>query len=106
MTKKTLRTMQTKTGKLIPAGTSVKVAFDVKSKTGSTLRTHVSATAPDGTRIVTRDLSAFGFKIPSVAALERWNDSGACKTVFGATVEPDGVDADGAPSWLLWMGMI
>ncbi len=45
-------------------------------------------------------------KNPSLASLERWTADSVCKSVFGATVEPDGYGPAGEPSWLLAMGMI
>lgn len=47
-----------------------------------------------------------GFRIPSVATLERWSDEGYCLTVTGQKTEPDGHGSDGSPSWLLALGMI
>lgn len=38
--------------------------------------------------------------------LEAWAGDSVCETVTGDTVEPDGTGADGAPSWLLALGMI
>jgi hypothetical protein len=43
---------------------------------------------------------------PSMDELEEWSNDGICESVFGERVEPDGHDEDGAPSWLLAMGMI
>jgi hypothetical protein len=45
------------------------------------------------------------FKSPSMATLERYSH-GLSKSVLGNTVEPDGHDSEGSPSWLLVMGMI
>ena len=45
-------------------------------------------------------------KNPSMNSLEKWSDTGICKSVFGATCEPDGFGDEGEPSWLLAMGLI
>jgi len=45
-------------------------------------------------------------KPPSLSALERMVNSGRSKSVVGKTVEPDGVDPYGSPSWLMVMGYI
>ena len=45
-------------------------------------------------------------KLPALRTLERWSYDGVCKSVTGATVEPDGHGPDGAPSWLLALGLI
>lgn len=44
--------------------------------------------------------------LPSMASLERWMCDGICESVTGDDVEPDGCGSDGAPSWLLALGMI
>jgi hypothetical protein len=45
-------------------------------------------------------------KPPSPSTMEKWSDEGVARAVDGSRVEPDGVSPDGAPSWLLVMGMI
>ena len=59
-------------------------------------------------RLHAKSLAKFvtGFKCPSMATLEKWHNEGYCKSVTGKHVEPDGYGPDGAPSWLLAMGMI
>ena len=49
---------------------------------------------------------ALGVDIPGLEALEEWTYDGICESVLGETVEPDGIDEHGSPSWLLAMGMI
>lgn len=44
--------------------------------------------------------------IPSVRQLEEWVSDCQCETPTGDIVEPDGHGPDGAPSWLLALGMI
>lgn len=42
----------------------------------------------------------------SLSELEAATFDGTCETPNGHSVEPDGVDADGVPSWLLIHGLI
>jgi len=44
--------------------------------------------------------------LPSMAKLSAWAGDSVCETVTGDDVEPDGIGPDGAPSWLLALGMI
>jgi hypothetical protein len=44
--------------------------------------------------------------LPTVAQLERWSYDSICETPTGDRVEPDGTGPDGAPSWLIALGMI
>lgn len=47
-----------------------------------------------------------GVRIPSEKTLWKWSEDGVCKSVFGHKIEPDGVDHQGSPSWLLLIGLI
>ena len=49
---------------------------------------------------------AFVSDLPSLAELDEWLMDGCCETLSGEMVEPDGIGPDGAPSWLLALGMI
>lgn len=44
--------------------------------------------------------------LPSEASLREWSMDSVCETLSGDTVEPDGYGSDGAPSWLIALGMI
>lgn len=69
----------------------------------------VTVTADDGTAATIRAttaLRAAGIEIPDVEALEEWAHDTVCETPTGDTVEPDGYGPDGAPSWLLILGLI
>lgn len=46
------------------------------------------------------------FKTPSMAELEESANDGVCPSIAGETVEPDGWDSHGSPSWLLAFGVI
>ncbi len=99
-------TITSKSQVTINAGEPVTVAFDVPKKDGSGFSAGLfSLTADDGRRVLSRNVAHIGKKVPGVATLERWSDNGVCKTPFGGRTEPDGW-TDGAPSWLLFLGMI
>jgi hypothetical protein len=105
MFKTTTREMKSKVA-TIAKGERVKVAFDVKLKAGGFAQSAFSVSTEDGRRISTRDLKAVGLKMPGLKTLEKYSSEGIAKSVFGARVEPDGVDAEGSPSWLLFAGLI
>ncbi|MDD2878332.1 MAG: hypothetical protein PHT60_14030 [Acidiphilium sp.] len=44
--------------------------------------------------------------LPSMAEIERWVSDSVVEATDGEDVEPDGHSPDGAPSWLLALGMI
>ena len=46
------------------------------------------------------------FKPPRFETLERWMIDGVARSVGSKRVEPDGVDDEGSPSWLIALGMI
>lgn len=46
------------------------------------------------------------FNAPSMRSLEKWSSDGVAKSVGGKRVEPDGHDENGAPSWMLVIGII
>lgn len=46
------------------------------------------------------------FKEPSLKSFEKWTYGDTCKSVTGKTIEPDGYDSEGFPSWLLVVGLI
>jgi len=105
MKKTLLQTVTSKSGKTIQAGAVVALAFDVQSKNGGLCASIFSMTAADGTRVLSRDFSKVGIKVPSLAKLEKYSDDGVASTPFGGRIEPDGW-TEGAPSWLLVMGLI
>jgi hypothetical protein len=45
-------------------------------------------------------------ELPSLAELEEWMLDSVCERPTGDSVEPDGQGPDGAPSWLLALGLI
>ena len=49
---------------------------------------------------------AFVDDLPSMAEIDEWMMDGCCESLSGDIVEPDGIGPDGAPSWLIALGMI
>lgn len=97
ITKALLRDLRIKsTGEVIKAGTVFSIAFSPNG----------AMTVSNGDKVFNTRLYSMFFKAPSLATLERWSDSGVAKTPTGHKVEPDGIGPDGAPSWLLIMGLI
>lgn len=45
-------------------------------------------------------------RLPSNSQLERWLMDCVCESTTGEMVEPDGIGSDGAPSWLVALGLI
>lgn len=113
--------MQFKDGNILPAGTSgtlrpvrpSDLPAEWQEKNPNRYYTTLVSFHPDGGeieyKIKMKNLPHFfkGFKAPSVKTMEKWDwDKGGCKTPAGTMVEPDGVDPDGWPSWMLIMGII
>jgi hypothetical protein len=44
--------------------------------------------------------------LPTMTEIERWSTDSVVEATDGEEVEPDGYSPDGAPSWLLALGMI
>ncbi len=92
---KTEKLIKLKTGEILPAG--LPVTFQ-KDNWSSCL---VQGDRPEPYRI--RVSSAFN--MPSMDELEEAVNDGVCPSVAGHSVEPDGWDHEGSPSWLLALGM-
>lgn len=45
-------------------------------------------------------------ELPTIEQLGIWVVDCVCESVLGNTVEPDGYDEDGSPSWLIVYGLI
>ena len=86
-----------KDGGKVPIGSPI-IAFDKEYPTIC----HIQL--DDGRIVKCRIRSVL--KQPTKVLLERWAMDSVCESVLGNTVEPDGRDEHGAPSWLLAMGMI
>lgn len=48
----------------------------------------------------------YEIELPTMEELQEWVYDSVCNSVTGDTVEPDGHDEHGFPSWLLALGMI
>jgi len=101
ITEKTRREVKLKTGQIIPKGSEFSLVFG-QDPNGSP---YVTATANDGTHFKTRHFTTF-FKEPTLEEMEEWVNDGIAETVNGDRTEPDGYGPDGAPSWLLALGII
>lgn len=44
--------------------------------------------------------------LPTTDQLEEWVMDSVCESITGDTVEPDGYGPDGAPSWLIALGLV
>ena len=93
-----------KSGKVIPAGTSFEMKF-------STTEPMVGYVEYEGHWMRTQlQLSHKSFrgigKPPSMKQLQNMDSAGIAKSVTGKRVDLDGHGPDGAPSWLLAMGLI
>ena len=109
MNKVMIREITTKKGQTIRFSERVTLKFDVKSNSGEQVLRFVSMSTADGRRAIVpvyRLKHYLGMSVPTVKTLEKWSESGICKSVFGKKVEPDGTDPEGAPSWLLALGLI
>ena len=95
-----LRAVKLKTGREFPQGERFAIAFDP----AGSLFTATLASDPT-VSFRTRHFQSF-FRAPGLATMEKWMDDGIARTVTGERTEPDGYGSDGAPSWLLALGMI
>lgn len=99
----TTRILTLKNGTTIPRGTRCTVSFN---------RSPVCTIQPEGfppCRVGCSRLPVFfadDFSRPDTAELEAAVEDGLCRSVMNETVEPDGYDEHGAPSWLLALGLI
>lgn len=105
---KTLRDITLKSGIVIAKDTEVTIKWlapevsrgvlcEVVTKDGQTFKTMVGTlhTKVSGCK-----------KPPTLNTLRKWVFDGVAKSVLGKTVEPDGYDEHGSPSWLLALGFI
>ena len=92
-----------KDGSVIPKGAAINVAWNAEYPAGSSEVTYEGRILRLRGQTIGRAIAG---KVPTIRTLERWDSVGVCKTPTGATVEPDGIDARGCPSWLLLMGVI
>ena len=105
--KSTIKEIKLKDGTVFPVGTECEISFVGNGSPSAILRVSSNGEAREF-KVSCANLSKYfkGFKVPSMASLERYSDEGICKSVLGKTVEPDGWDDEGSPSWLLALGLI
>lgn len=109
----TKKGIKLKNGDEIPKGTSVEMEFVSKGvavllkmdHTGKSGRDYKSEPLKIPSSRLTMYVAGIG-NPPSVKTMEKWLDDGVAKSVTGKRVEPDGTGPDGAPSWLIVLGMI
>lgn len=92
------REIKLKNGSTIPVGAVVDVLPDQKHPD------RICKVAYDGTVYRLRYTSVF--KQPNMHTIESAVCDGVCESILGQTVEPDGYDDHGFPSWLLALGVI
>ena len=91
----TEKSIKLKTGATIPAGLPVTFLQDSPSR----------CLVRDGS-LEYRVRVTSAFHAPEMDELEEANNDGVCPSIGGEQVEPDGWDSNGAPSWLLALGLI
>ena len=115
--RKLLKDLVLKDATVVPRGSAVTVEFYAnKDEAGRTYcRLHVDYVSPRGRDFTKEALKCpieslptvvSGFKMPSEKTLEKWSFDGVAQSVTGKKVEPDGIGPDGAPSWLLVLGIL
>jgi hypothetical protein len=104
---KIVKELKLRSGTVIPVGMHCKVEW--KNKDASVAIVTIDDDEVQPIKIHTSSLYKYisGFhKTPSMNTLEKWSSDGVAKSVTGQRVEPDGWGVDGAPSWLLAIGVI
>lgn len=91
-----------RTEKVYPAGSRVLVEFGRIASELDRNSWRMRITLPDGEICLTRRCS-FVYVVPEIDELD---DDGIAQSVLGESVEPDGFDCDGSPSWLMALGLI
>lgn len=99
----TVKEFTAKDGTVIPAGSELKVDWKGGTKPFVTIE---SAGIQD-LRTKNKNVALLlGIHIPDMDELEEESNDGVCSSVLGESVEPDGYDQYGSPSWLLVYGVI
>lgn len=93
---KTEKAIKLKTGETLPKGLPVSFQKDCPSA----CLVHGERDHPFRVRVTS------AFRAPSLDSLQEAVCDGVCESVAGHSVEPDGWDHEGSPSWLLALGMI
>lgn len=99
---KLIKNVTLKDGTTYDKGISGEVHFDLKNPS-------YCALVLNGRSISARSsvaLTLIGKKAPTVKTMEKWSFDGVAKSVGNKSVEPDGWDPNGNPSWLLILGYI
>ncbi len=94
----TKKTLKLKNGDVLPAGCAVSWK-DGKATVHVSANRRVRVSALGAAR-------ALGIEIPSEEEIGYWVIDSVCDSILGYTVEPDGIDEEGSPSWLHAMGLV
>lgn len=94
---RTIKPIPLKSGETIEPGASVRWV------NGKALISHNGEEKKIGALTAAK---ALGIDIPDDDMLGEWVVDSVCESVLGETVEPDGIDCHGSPSWLMAFGLI
>ena len=93
---KTIKDLKMKSGEIVPRGTEIQPC-----------KGHDSICLVQGARLEPYRIKyTSAIAVPDIDELENWSNDGVCDSVSGESVEPDGHDRYGFPSWLLVLGLI
>jgi hypothetical protein len=95
---KTTRPINLKTGEKYDSG------LEIVSWCPDERPTICEVRLPDG-RIIKGRIRLV-LRTPSDRRIAAWCADSVCESVMGDTVEPDGYDSHGSPSWLLALGLV
>lgn len=93
----TKKPIKLKSGAVLPKG------CDLRWENGNAIVNDGDRDYKIGARTAAR---ALDLRLPTFEDLERWTYDSVCESVLGETVEPDGYDEHGSPSWLIAYGLI
>lgn len=102
MTKKTLLPITLRDTSTIPAGTVCDLTLTERGIVAKFAGREVKL----GYRNAHKNFGAPFTKVPTLNTLEKWGNDGIAKSITGARVECDGHGPDGAPSWMIALGVI
>lgn len=106
MRKKLIKDVSAKNGNTIPKDTMVDISFP-KEHSGQLFRMTDPITGQTVSSYTCKIDKYVGIKVPSIESLyKKAASASTAQSVGGKTVEPDGWDSDGTPSWLLAIGVI
>ena len=99
----TYKDIKLKNGQIIPKNTKG-FAYPIKDQDFACEFTYYTGKEAKDNTIILRYGSLF--QPPKTEELSEWVFDSVCDSILGESVEPDGHDSEGFPSWLLALGMI